>query len=508
MTNGQDEFVTIRPRQVALSHQNEKAGTDRTISIGMILVAAGLTLLVAVAVWVFLYLPGRVEREQTASAQAEAAAPSTSTAPAAATTPPVIVGKAPYEAIQIDRERKRAQETLARFVKLQIKLDEEMHVRDWGADAFDAAQQLANDGDALFTKQQFDDAMGNYEKGIAALETLSAQGEARFNDALAAGAHAIDQRDAAAAETAYSTAATVYPNDGRIAEGRSRAKRLPQIVELFDDADRAVERNDWRTALAKYRAIQAIDAKTQGLQAVLNDAQARVADLDYQGVLSTGYAALDSGDYDAAKRAFDTALRQRPNDVAARDGMNQVEQRSTLSDIEQYHQKATRAEADERWAEAVSNYEKVLAVDASIKFAMDGRARAGARFDLDRKLTAAIADPGALSSDATYAETVQLYQGAVKITSPGPRLTDQLNRLEAALALASEPVPVTLMSDAVTEVTISQLGALGKFTRKEVHLRPGRYVLLGSRDGRRDVRRELMITPQMAPIEIVCQEAI
>jgi hypothetical protein len=69
-------------------------------------------------------------------------------------------------------------------------------------------------------------------------------------------------------------------------------------------------------------------------------------------------------------------------------------------------------------------------------------------------------------------------------------------------------VPVTLTSDAATEVTISQLGALGKFARKEVQLRPGRYVLIGSRDGRRDVRRELMVVPQMPPVEIVCQESI
>ena len=49
---------------------------------------------------------------------------------------------------------------------------------------------------------------------------------------------------------------------------------------------------------------------------------------------------------------------------------------------------------------------------------------------------------------------------------------------------------------------------LGKFARKEVQLRPGRYVLIGSRDGKRDVRRELLVVPQMPPVEIVCQEAI
>ena len=80
-------------------------------------------------------------------------------------------------------------------------------------------------------------------------------------------------------------------------------------------------------------------------------AEGLTPDKDYKVVFSgkheNSIMGVNAGDYDAAKHAFDTALRQRPNDVAARDGMNQVEQRSTLSDIEQYHQKAIHAEADE-----------------------------------------------------------------------------------------------------------------------------------------------------------------
>jgi len=506
MSTGEDEFVTIRPRQVALSHASEVGRTRTPISLGMIFATAGAALLIAIAVWVFLYLPKHVAPPAPAPvAQTPAAngAPDQTATPTAAPT-----GPAPFEAIQIDRERKRAQETLAQFVKLQIQLDEQMHVRNWALDPFNDAQQLANDGDALFTKNQFDEAMAKYQSGIAALQTLHDQGQARFDGALQAAAAAIDRRDATVANGALDTAATVYPDDPRVAEGRKRAQRLPQIIELFDDADRAIERNDWRTALAKYRAIEALDPKTAGLQAPLSDAQSRVGNLDYQGTLTAGYAALEAGDYDAAKRAFDAALRQRPNDGAAKDGMNQVEQRATLTSIEQYRQRAARAEAEERWADAVNDYEKVLSVDSAIKFAMDGRARANGRALLDQKLEAALADPGALSSDATYAQTVSLYQGATKIPGPGPRLTGQLNRLEAALTLASSPVPVVLTSDAATEVTISQIGPLGKFARKELQLRPGRYVLKGSRDGRRDVRLEVNVVPQMTPVEISCRETI
>ena len=80
MSNGQDEFVTIRPRRVALSHQTGAQGARSRFSLGMVLVAAAVVLLTAIAVWVFMYLPARVELAekpvrptQPATAPAEAA---------------------------------------------------------------------------------------------------------------------------------------------------------------------------------------------------------------------------------------------------------------------------------------------------------------------------------------------------------------------------------------------------------------------------------------------------
>src|SRR4029077_3205828 len=101
-----------------------------------------------------------------------------------------------------------------------------------------------------------------------------------------------------------------------------------------------------------------------------------VTNLDFQGLLSTGYAALDANDFDAARRAFNTALQQRPNDAAALDGLTQVNQRATLTRIDQLQLKAQSDEAAERWSDALASYSQVLSVDATIKFAKDGQDRA------------------------------------------------------------------------------------------------------------------------------------
>jgi hypothetical protein len=88
-------------------------------------------------------------------------------------------------------------------------------------------------------------------------------------------------------------------------------------------------------------------------------------------------------------------------------------------------------------------------------------------------LKAAIADPASLSSDTTFAETSQLYKNAAQIVQPGPRLTKQLDQLEKILAIAAQPVAVTLTSDAATEVTISQLDHSGPLLARRFSCVPG-----------------------------------
>jgi hypothetical protein len=69
---------------------------------------------------------------------------------------------------------------------------------------------------------------------------------------------------------------------------------------------------------------------------------------------------------------------------------------------------------------------------------------------------------------------------------------------------------VSILSDALTEVTVHRVGRLGKFERKVLEVRPGRYVAVGSRAGFRDVRIEFTVAPgkPVAPIQVRCEEAI
>ena len=69
---------------------------------------------------------------------------------------------------------------------------------------------------------------------------------------------------------------------------------------------------------------------------------------------------------------------------------------------------------------------------------------------------------------------------------------------------------VILYSDNDTSVSIYRIGKFGSFVRKEIDLRPGTYIAVGSRTGYRDVRLEFRVAPEITiePVVIRCEEKI
>jgi hypothetical protein len=94
--------------------------------------------------------------------------------------------------------------------------------------------------------------------------------------------------------------------------------------------------------------------------------------------------------------------------------------------------------------------------------------------------------------------------------APAPVLRSQTTRLRDTLKLYDQPVAAVLQSDGLTQVTLQRVGAVGMFTRKELQLKPGRYVAIGSRPGYRDVRREFTLTPGGAAVtvDVRCTETV
>ena len=103
-----------------------------------------------------------------------------------------------------------------------------------------------------------------------------------------------------------------------------------------------------------------------------------------------------------------------------------------------------------------------------------------------------------------------LLQTAQQQPVSGPVLRTQISRLTALLPSLDKPVRLSLVSDNRTQVAIPSVGNFGSFARRDIELRPGRYTVIGTRDGYREVRREITVSPgeEFLTVNVSCSEPI
>ena len=89
-------------------------------------------------------------------------------------------------------------------------------------------------------------------------------------------------------------------------------------------------------------------------------------------------------------------------------------------------------------------------------------------------------------------------------------LRSQIARVELMLPEFDKPVRLWLVSDNATQVAIPSIGSFGTFAKREIELKPGRYTVIGTRNGYRDVRRDVTVIPgqENQTISVTCSEPI
>lgn len=464
-----------------------------------------LGILILLALAVIFVLPGVVaEYELPLTPRAEV---TELASPAAAA--PAINPVSPFEEAQRARQRQDAQAVLSSLLERQTVL-EDLEVRRWAEEAYEAALTFARAGDEAYRTQAFDQATVEYQNADTALQQLQDSVPQVLATALAAGNAALESGDSEVATQQFTLALLLQPGDAGAQAGMERAATLDQVSALLAQAAGQRASGDLEAAQASLQQAVALDGAHGGARRQLDEVRAQISDNAFTRVMSDGFAALQSGDSTTAIAAFERALGMRPGNAQAQEAITQTRDQLAVNSINTHRSAAESFVAQEQWESAVAEYDAALAIDAALVFALEGRDYAQKRLQLDRLLQSAIEQPERLSDVAVHAQAVQVYYTGLALENPGPRLQQQLNAVEGLLARAQVPVDVQLISDNLTEVTLYQVGVLGRFESQTLSLKPGRYVAVGTRPGFRDVRTEFEVgfDNRSTPVTVACTEEI
>ncbi len=468
---------------------------------------AMLAISALLALAVIFVLPGVVEQyELPFTPRPESAV---STLPTGAVAAPVGNPISPFEEAQKARQRAEAQDVLASLLNRQSEL-ELLSVSVWAEEGYQAAIALARLGDEAYRTQEFGQATEQYRLSDASLAALLDSVPTVFSDALIAGNAALADGDATLANENFTRALTLRPQDAEAQAGLARAATLEQVTQLLDESAVLIARGDFSAAETQLQEAVTLDPLHAGAREQLTQVRSQLADGAFTAVMSEGFAALQTGSSDTAIAAFERALAMRPGSQQALEAITQTRDQLAVDQITTHQNNAKTFEASEQWESAVAEYDAALAIDANLVFAQQGRDYAQKRLQLDRLLQSAIEQPVRLADAEVHAQAVQVYYTGRGLENPGPRLQQQLAEVETLLDKAQVPAEVQLVSDNLTEVTLYQVGVLGRFETHALMLKPGNYVAVGTRPGYRDVRAEFEVgfDGRSTPVTIACTEEV
>ena len=380
----------------------------------------------------------------------------------------------------------------------------------WGGREFSDARMLS--AEAVGARDAGDLSLAQVR--LSAATQLLDKVERRIPQALTAqleaGQKALAAGQSELATQAFDLARRIDPTDIRVAGGMRRVRSLSGVLPLLADGENAERARNFARAVQDYSQALSLDPADERAKQGLARANAAFGDDNYAKAVGAGFAALGAGRLTEAHESFEKARTYKPSGAEAAEGLKRVGAALTARGYAELRQRAAGLEAQERWGEAMQEYDKALQQDPTLQFAQQGKARTAARADLSNRLQALIDRPERLGSPAVREGARELLQTAESQMSSGPVLRSQIARLEILLPDFDKPVRLSLVSDNATEVAIQSIGQFGTFAHRDIDLKPGKYTLIGTRNGYRDVRRDITVAPghTTQTISISCSEPI
>jgi tetratricopeptide (TPR) repeat protein len=478
----------------------------------LLITAAIVVPLILIAAFVLFFLPGWLERSPQPAAVDDPAPMTTGEA----TTVDAVEQPAEESTLPTPEDLKAraarmesAEDAMQRATSFRDRLEQRGASR-WASDDFAAALVPLATGEERLAAGDYAEAQSAFEDSIRQFEAIAATGPEVLRAALEQGRQALAAGDSRGAASAFRMAATIDPGSSAASNGLRRAEVLDELLELLDAGARAESAGRTDEAEQAYRRAVELDGLSQAAQQALARVQSRISNDAFATIMSQGLEALERGDNDTAREAFKRADAMRPGSAEVAEALRQVEQSASLDAIVDYRERAATAEAVEDWRTAADAYDAILKLDPTIRFAQEGHDRCERRADMAARIDYHLTHPDRLSTDSVFEEALELLVQASEIEPAGPIHRRQLQALDALVQTASIPIPVLLLSDAETEVTVYRVGRLGAFEQHELKLRPGRYTVVGSREGYRDVRLTFQVVAgRPAPsLTVKCEEPI
>jgi hypothetical protein len=363
---------------------------------------------------------------------------------------------------------------------------------------------------SLFSEVSYTAAVNELAAAHAAAEQALAARERAFTDAFSAAEEAHDEDSYDGAVLAIGRALNIRPDSAPAVALEQRIDALPALLAKIEDAAVARVENNLDAERRHLEAALTIDPERSELAFRLTEVRRLLREARFAGHIVAGLTDVEARKLTSAQRNLDAARAIYPD----RAEVDVLDEKIAGLELELLIERLTvtaraAAQADD-WVTAEQTYIQVRRLAPANRDITDGLALAQTINRLRARAARHLAAPGRLASVAVATEAGSIVDAIAPLRADSPRLAAQADALAGLVAAYGVKVPVRIVSDGKTNITVRGVGIVGKITERTIELRPGQYTFEGIREGFQAVLMRVDIPPGQADLvlEIVPDERI
>lgn len=405
--------------------------------------------------------------------------------------------------------RAEAEASLDLLLQLKIRAEAE-GISRWGEESYHHILSVIEQGDVSFGDNLFSDAADSYRSAGLELEKLLGSKQERFERLLDDAKVALDQGQVQQAALLFDRALAINPAHEQALQYRQRALTRETVLNLYGQAQELEQIGNLREAAGKLEELLELDNSYQPGLSALTRIDEILKNQQLSLELGAFYDQLESGALGEARKTLESLNRLKPEHPQVKQATLVLVEEEEGVMVMAMRTQAQRQVKAEKWQDALTTYQAILARAPEALFALNGREEAAKRLELDRGMVDILSQPQRLQDTAQRQAAEELLRYASLVSDRGIRLQSQIAELRLLVGEAGKDISVTIESDNQTDITIYHVGQMGHFFSRDITLKPGTYTVVGSRMGYRDTRKTIEIDSKTdrKRFIILCNEPI
>jgi hypothetical protein len=425
---------------------------------------------------------------------------------------PSVVASQKEELSEIEREKYRGEfkELLQQYENEMVPRLQAANVEQWKRKALSEANELKKQALVDFSNGDYLNALANLQSLKAKIADILQEADEIFRENMKKAKAYLAEDQYLEAKFHLEKILIVSSQSPEVSELQQKIEQLSTILPFLNRAKATRAEKDQQKEHDLLQQVLKLAPERENIAARLKELEGSINKQKFDAHISSGFMSIENNQAKKARHHYQEAKNVDPERSELPVLLDQVVTLEKSLRVQEAVKLAEKAVRQDDWQQAKDNYTKILKDAPENKNAVEGLKRAEQILELQARFSQYIYNPYRLTHEEVRQEAEKALVLAEKMSDHSFSIKKQASQLRELIQQINRFVPVTVISDNQTFVSVRTVGKVGVVSQKVIQLNPGQYTFEGAREGFKSklVQAFIPYDRDHFSVHVICDEPI